>query len=77
MTPPWLELVVSGLAQDCAGLEADHLDAVAEAATYRQLLLIALEGWTAEKQRADSATQRLRQVMGREPWHREERADDR
>lgn len=75
MSIPWIELVVSGLAQDNAGLEADHHDAVAEAATYRQLLLMALEGWEAEKRRADGATQRLRQVMGREAWHREETAD--
>lgn len=72
MSIPWLELVISGLAQDCAGLEADHVDAIAEAATYRQLLLTALELFAAEKRRADSATQRLRQVMGREAWHAEE-----
>lgn len=75
MAPVWIDFVVSGLAQDCAGLEADHLDAVAEAATYRQLLDVALELLAAEKKRADAATKRLRQVMGGEAWHREETAD--
>lgn len=72
MSLPWLELVCSGLAQDCAGLEADHHDALAEAATYRQMLILALEGWQAETVRADEAEHRLRQIMGREPWHQEE-----
>lgn len=72
MSIPWLELVIQDLALDCADLDLERIEAVAEAATYRQLLLIALEGWETEKCRADASTQRLRQLMGREPWHREE-----
>jgi len=66
------KLVIDGLAQDCASLEADQIEAVSEAATYRQMLLIALELWEADRQRANGAAERLRQLMGREPWHAEE-----
>jgi len=69
------EMIIEGLAQDCASLEADQIEAVSEAATYRQMLLIALELWEADRRRANGATQRLRQLMGREPWHREEAPD--
>lgn len=68
----WLNLVVSGLAQEAVEVEALHVEAVAEAATYRQLLSLALDGWVAERRRANALQLRLQQLAGFLPWHREE-----
>lgn len=70
------DLALEEMALESARHEADHIYAVAEAVTYRQALLIALEGWAADKRawaaaqrRLAGAEQRLRQLMGTEPWH--------
>lgn len=50
-------------------LEAEYVNAVAEAATYRQILQETLALWCEDRTRLDGASQRLRQVMGLEEWH--------
>jgi hypothetical protein len=50
-------------------LEADYVRSLSEAATYRQLFLIALEDLAAERQRAERLNERLQQIAGSRPWH--------
>ena len=59
-------------------VEQAHIDALAEGATYRHLLLEALQGWHEERVKRlrkeellDSANERIRQLTGMEPWHHE------
>ena len=63
-------LVIEALADDSVQLT----DALSEAVTYRELFLAALAELVAERKRSTRANQRLRQVMGVEPWHETETA---
>ena len=63
------DLALSDLAAEAERISGDYLHALGEAAVYRQMLSVAMEGWEGERRRAEAATQRLRQVMGRESWH--------
>ena len=72
MTRSFLELALSDLAADTERISGDYLHTLGEAAVYRQMLSVAMQGWEGERRRAEAATQRLRQVMGREQWHAEE-----
>jgi hypothetical protein len=53
-------------------LEEMLVDALQEAVAYRGLLSLALERWSADRDRLQGAQRRLLQVMGVDPWHGEE-----
>ena len=61
-------LFFDALSNDRADQEANYLAAVAESLAYRDLFLLALAELAALRQRANGANQRLRQVMGVDPW---------
>lgn len=67
MTPA--DLVIDALVGECAIQDDQAVAALAEAATYRELYLLALAGWQADKQRLDGATERLKQLAGLVAWH--------
>ncbi len=49
--------------------EREYIDALTQATTYRMLLLTALPLWSADRERADKAEERLRQFLGATPMH--------
>lgn len=56
-------------------LEREYSDALAQAVTYRLLLLVTLASWHADHQRLVGAETRLRELLGATPWHPENDAD--
>ena len=52
-------------------MEAEYVQALGEAATYRQLFLLALEDLVREQKRAEALQERLKQLAGIEPWQKE------
>ena len=53
-------------------MEAEYVQALGEAATYRQLFLLALEDLAREKRRAEALQERLQQLAGITAWHPEQ-----
>lgn len=60
--------VCEQLASDLAEAEGTLVTAIAEAATYRQMLLMALVEWEVDRRKRLGAEQRLQQLMGSESW---------
>lgn len=71
MTISSCALVCTALADDCAALEGDVVEALSEAATYRQCLLVTLAQLHATDVERIALRRRLRQLMGAEDWHPE------
>ena len=65
-------LFIDALSVDRADIEAKYLAAMAEALTYREMFLWIMDTLLEERKRFDRAQERLRQVMGVQPWHEEE-----
>lgn len=53
-------------------LEDSYVRALAQAATYRQMALVAFDDLQETHQALERTQQRLRQTMGLAPWHTEE-----
>ena len=60
------------LSQDRAELEAKYLATLGEALTYREMFLWTMDTLQTIQTRFDRTQERLRQVMGVQPWHEEE-----
>ena len=71
-----VDLALDDAVSDCLKLEEEVVDAVIEGLTYRDLLRCALQMLHDQTERASALEQRLRQVSGREAWHREEQAEE-
>ena len=70
------DLVIEDSAQDYALLEESYVRALAQAATYRQLTLVALDQLCEAHNAVAALQERLRQVMGLTHWHRDERPSE-
>lgn len=66
------DLVIEDGALAYALLEESYVRALAQAATYRQLVLTAFDDLQQTNQALERTQQRLRQAMGLAPWHSEE-----
>ncbi len=53
-------------------MEADYVRALADAASYRQILQVSLEALALEHKRAESLQERLHQIAGIVPWNSEQ-----
>jgi hypothetical protein len=58
------DIALEDLASDVLRLEHELLDALAEAATYRQMLLLALVGWQATKKQLHLSEKQVQHLMG-------------
>lgn len=67
-----LDLFLQGLETQRTDLEQAYVSAMAEALTYREMFLWAMEQFAAEQLRRERAEERLRQLASLKPWHDEE-----
>jgi hypothetical protein len=70
--PTHVDLALEDSALDYQTIHDEWISAVAEAVTYRQMLTVALALLSERQIRCDRQEQRLRQILGSEPWHQEQ-----
>lgn len=68
------DLLIEAVFHELLHQEDVAVEALREAVTWRQVALVALGQLQAVTQRAERLDERLRQTMGIETWHEEQRA---